>query len=306
VNTTAGTLITYNPVTVSPDDSIAQVLRLMEECETHHVPVVDDSFHVLGIISDLDVARFLEFGDSGDAAASAAGERAWPDAPRSSCEDSLLCRDADHDALPTAGELMTRTVTALESDLAPLVALQAILDKRFHSIPITAAGRLTGIVTSSDFLREFASLGPAIARNPIAKAMSPWRPTIALDTGCDAARRAMAAHHADYLGVVEGVRPRGVLSARRLRRANRLELIADGSFSGDDQLLVNEVASIADVFGTAPETIYALDSLGEAAAILIERKLDGLAVIDDAGRVKGMITETDLLKALSRALARQA
>lgn len=306
MNTTAGTLITYNPVTVSPDDSIAQVLRLMEECETHHVPVVDDSFHVLGIISDLDVARCLEFGDSGDAAASATGERAWPDAPRSSCEDSLLCRDADHDALPTAGQLMTRTVTALESDLAPLVALQAILDKRFHSIPITAAGRLTGIVTSSDFLREFASLGPAIARNPIAKAMSPWRPTIALDAGCDAARRAMAAHHADYLGVVEGVRPRGVLSARRLRRANRLELIADGSFSGDDQLLVNEVASIADVFGTAPETIYALDSLGEAAAILIERKLDGLAVIDDAGRVKGMITETDLLKALSRALARQA
>ena len=307
MNTTAGTLITYNPVTVSPDDSIAQVLRLMEECETHHVPVVDEAFHLLGIISDLDIARCLEFNDTGDdGAATANGERAWPDAPRSSCEDSLLCRDANRDALPTAGEMMTRTVTALESDLAPLVALQAILDKRFHSIPITAAGRLTGIVTSSDFLREFASLGPAIARNPIAKAMSPWRPTIALDAGCDAARRLMAAHHADYLGVVEGVRPRGVLSARRLRRTNRLELIADGSFAGDDQLMVNETASIADVFGSTPETIYALDSLGEAAAILSERKLDGLAVIDDAGRVKGMITETDLLKALSRALARKA
>lgn len=292
MNSTASTLITYNPVTVSPHESIAQVLRLMEECETHHVPVVDDDFRVLGIISDLDVVRSLETTD--------------PHEMRSSHEDSMLCREPFNDSLPTAGEMMTRTVTALESDLAPLVALQAILDKRFHSIPITSDGRLVGIVTSSDFLREFSVLAPSVARSPIAKAMSPWRPTISLEAGCDAARQLMASQHADYLGIVEGVRPRGVLSQRRLRRANRLELIADGSFAGDDQLMLNEAASIADVLGSEPETIPALHSLGEAAAILYERKLDGLAVVDAAGQIKGMITETDLLKTLSRALARHA
>jgi CBS domain-containing protein len=292
VNSTAGTLITYNPVTASPCDSIAQVLRLMEECETHHVPVVDDDFRVLGIISDLDVARSLESPDPRDT--------------RSSHEDSMLFREPFNDSLPTAGEMMTRTVTALESDLAPLVALQAILDKRFHSIPITSDGRLVGIVTSSDFLREFSVLAPSAARTPIAKAMSPWRPTISIDAGCETARQFMASQRVDYLGVVEGLRPRGVLSQRRLRRANSLELIADGSFGGDDQLMLNEAVSVADVLGTAPETIPALHSLGEAAATLYERKLDGLAVVDAAGQIKGMITETDLLKTLSRALARHA
>jgi len=303
VNSTAGTLITYNPVTVSPGDSIAQVLRLMEECETHHMPVVDDDFRVLGIISDLDVARCLESGDGPDALHRRSGSRSDV---RSSREDSLICREPYDDSLPNAGEMMTRTVTALESDLAPLVALQAILDKRFHSIPITSDGRLAGIVTSSDFLREFAVLAPSLARSPIAKAMSPWRPTISIESGCDAARQLMTANHAEYVGVTEGVRPRGVVSARRLRRANRLELIADGSFAGDDQLMLNEVASLAEVVGAEPETIIALHSLGEAATLLYDRKLDGLAVVDDSGRVKGMITETDLLKALSRTLARQA
>lgn len=292
MNTTAGTLITYNPVTVGPADSIAQVLRLMEECETHHVPVVDDDFRLLGIISDLDVARSISDDLGLDV--------------RSLSEDSLLCREAYRESLPTAGEMMTQSVTTLESDLAPLVALQAIIDHRFHSIPITSAGRLTGIVTSSDFLREFAELSPQTARLPLAQAMSPWRPTISIDAGCRAARQSLAAHHSEYLGVVDGVRPRGVVSARRLRRANRLELIADGSFTGDDQVMMSEVTAIGDLLGAEPETIHALRSLGEAAAQLSQRKLDGLAVVDSAGHTKGMITETDLLKALSRTLARHA
>ncbi|MCE9606522.1 MAG: CBS domain-containing protein [Planctomycetia bacterium] len=298
MNSAASTLITYNPVTVSAGDSLAQVLRLMEECETHHIPVVDDDFHLLGIISDLDVARCLE--------ASGGDDRNAKPEIRSSYEDSLLQREPFDESLPTAGDMMTRTVTALESDLAPLVALQSLLAKRFHSIPITCDGRLAGIVTSSDFLREFAVLAPTTARTPIAQAMSPWRPTIGIEAGCLAARQMMAAHHVDFLGVAEGVRPRGVLSQRRLRRANRLEVIADGSFAGDDLLLMNDVASIGDLMSAEPESIPALRSLGEAAAVLYERKLDGLAVVDAAGQVKGMITETDLLRALSRSLARHA
>lgn len=60
------------------------------------------------------------------------------------------------------------------------------------------------------------------------------------------------------------------------------------------RIMTRQVVTIED---TAP--------LVEAAALLIERKIGGLPVIDASRRLLGIITETDLLKALT-ALLRQS
>jgi CBS-domain-containing membrane protein len=45
---------------VSPDDTLQRVLEIMADVQVHHVPVVDDSRKVVGIISITDVARWVQ------------------------------------------------------------------------------------------------------------------------------------------------------------------------------------------------------------------------------------------------------
>jgi acetoin utilization protein AcuB len=54
---TATDLMTPDPVTVTPQASVAEVWDLMRELEVRHVPVVE-SGALVGMVSDRDLARF--------------------------------------------------------------------------------------------------------------------------------------------------------------------------------------------------------------------------------------------------------
>ena len=277
------TLVTFNPVTVGPNDTLVHVLRLMEEYEMHHVPVVGDDFQLLGILSDTDVSRYMT------EESSPVDGNAWED----SC------------GFPPAGVLMTHDVASVDEEFAPLVALQAMLKRHIHSIPVTSQGRLRGIITSRDFLREFAELAPRTARCPVAKIMSPWRPTIHHNAAPQEALDLLELHETRYLGVLDGVRALGVLSQRQLGGARRLELVgAEDSFG--NLMIENTSDTVGSLLQVPQAVIEPLRSLAEAAALLAAGKADGLAVVEPAGKVVGMLTATDLLRAMSLELARQA
>jgi acetoin utilization protein AcuB len=53
----ANDLMTSNPVTVTPDTTVAEVWDLMRERGIRHVPVVDGAA-VVGMVSDRDLAHF--------------------------------------------------------------------------------------------------------------------------------------------------------------------------------------------------------------------------------------------------------
>jgi len=54
---TAHDLMTPNPMTVTPQATVAEVWDLMRESEVRHVPVVDRGA-LVGMVSDRDLARF--------------------------------------------------------------------------------------------------------------------------------------------------------------------------------------------------------------------------------------------------------
>ncbi len=56
--------------------------------------------------------------------------------------------------------------------------------------------------------------------------------------------------------------------------------------------------SIAKIMTKDPLTISPEATLGEAAEAMLERKISGLPVIDDEKRVVGMITESDIFRAV--------
>ncbi|MBA4019271.1 MAG: hypothetical protein C0483_19065 [Pirellula sp.] len=277
------TLVTFNPVTVGPNDTLAHVLRLMGEYEMHHVPVVGDDFQLLGILSDMDVSRYMTEQPSGVEGAG------WDDA----------C------GLPAAGVLMTRDVASVDEEFAPLVALQTMLKRHVHSIPVTSQGRLRGIITSRDFLREFAEHAPRTARCPVAKIMSAWRPTIRHDAAPQEAIELLELHQTRYLGVTDGVRAIGVLSQRQLGGARRLELVGEDD-SSDNLMIENTSNSVGSLLPQNHAVIEPLRTLADAAAHLAAGKSDGLAVVEPSGKVVGMLTATDLLRAMSLELARHA
>ena len=57
-DTEIGEIMTENPPTVCPDDSIEDCMKLMTNCRTRHLPVVE-SGRLTGMISIGDVVRFI-------------------------------------------------------------------------------------------------------------------------------------------------------------------------------------------------------------------------------------------------------
>lgn len=61
--------------------------------------------------------------------------------------------------------------------------------------------------------------------------------------------------------------------------------------------LLSEI-KIKDIMTPNPFTINVDDSLEKAAIKMLEKKVEGLPVVNDKGKVVGIITETDIFKAL--------
>ncbi len=48
-------VMTPNPVTIKPNESVLEALRLMAKLKVRHLPVVDDSGNLIGIVSIKDI-----------------------------------------------------------------------------------------------------------------------------------------------------------------------------------------------------------------------------------------------------------
>jgi len=52
-------VMTPNPVKLSPDDSVIEAMRLMEEGDYRNIPLVDDQEHAAGIVTVRDLVSYL-------------------------------------------------------------------------------------------------------------------------------------------------------------------------------------------------------------------------------------------------------
>jgi acetoin utilization protein AcuB len=112
--------MTSNPVTVTDAATAKQALQILEEHRLHHLPVVDDEDHLVGIVSEKDLLR------------------ARGDEP----VKSVMTR-----------EVVTATeYTALEE------AARIMVDHKIGSLPIMRNGKLVGMITETDLFKIFLEL----------------------------------------------------------------------------------------------------------------------------------------------------
>jgi CBS domain-containing protein len=117
----AAEIMTRTVVTVSPDTPLTKVIELLIRHSISATPVVDDDNNLVGIISEIDLINFALSGEAGNS----------------------LVKDA-----------MTTDVIAFSPDtLCPVIA-NCFAQKRLRRVPIVEDGKLVGLVSRRDVLRQ--------------------------------------------------------------------------------------------------------------------------------------------------------
>ncbi len=94
---------------------------------------------------------------------------------------------------------------------------------------------------------------------------------------------------------------RGIITQGDIRGADVLRAAGMAPFDIADAL---RQVKVYEVMREDPLTVTAETGLREAAMLMIENKIGGLPVVNDANQVVGIITESDLFEALVQQLDR--
>lgn len=97
-----------------------------------------------------------------------------------------------------------------------------------------------------------------------------------------------------HMPVVDGDRLVGVVSQRDLLSASLSKTL---SFDHDERRTFLRSVGVSEAMTSDPVTIGLRETLREAAQRMLERRIGCLPVVDDEGRLVGLVTETDLLAA---------
>lgn len=130
-------LMTPNPYTLGPRDSLASLYDLMDTHRVRHVPIVDRDGELVGLLTHTDLAM------------SALGSLS--DLPLSQERDLLQRR--------RVREIMITEIETVEPDTPLRDAAATLFENKIGCLPVVEGSRLVGILTESDFVRRFVQEG---------------------------------------------------------------------------------------------------------------------------------------------------
>jgi acetoin utilization protein AcuB len=128
--------MTKDPVTLRQDDLLRQAVEIVMVRRIRHIPVLNDSGAVVGIVTDRDVQATLPSPLSAAA----------PEEYEALLETTPLSR------------IMTRDVITVGADDLAAEAVETLLADRVDGLPVLERGRLVGIFTVRDALRAYLEI----------------------------------------------------------------------------------------------------------------------------------------------------
>ncbi len=137
-------VMTRQVLTARPEMSLRDLALLLSEHRISGMPVLDASGSVVGIVSEADILA-KERGNRPAHASMVSwlfGERVAADELR-------------RHAATTVGEAMTSPAITIDQDRPLREAAALMLDRGVNRLPITADGRLVGILTRADLVRAY-------------------------------------------------------------------------------------------------------------------------------------------------------
>lgn len=128
-------IMTHRVNSVSPETPVREAVDLMVRHHLRALPVVDDKFEVLGIVSEWDIMRAL-----------------LPHVPRAGREEG-----GDEIAIPadlSVREIMTRTILCISEEMGVDEVANTMINKDVEQFPVVSEARLTGFLTRGDIIRK--------------------------------------------------------------------------------------------------------------------------------------------------------
>lgn len=128
------TIMTVNPITVSPEDPLAKVKTIFSKKSIHHIPVID-SGELVGMVSKSDYLFF-----------------------KRGFNHSNVVQKMEEIRLHNykVKDIMTKGLAKLAPTDKINVALEIFKENIFHAIPIVEDKKLQGILTTYDVIRKLA------------------------------------------------------------------------------------------------------------------------------------------------------
>ena len=125
---TVADIMTTQPQTLGPDDSVATARELMAEHNCRHIPIVDGGGGLVGLVSQRDILA-------------ASGSSLFAEAGESEAESYVAL-----------SAVMTETVQTIDSHASLRGTAMYLQQHKLGCLPVVDDGQLTGIVTDSDFV----------------------------------------------------------------------------------------------------------------------------------------------------------
>lgn len=140
-----------DPVTVSPEDGVEDVIRLLREHELPGVPVVNEGGRCVGIVTEADLVLSEEEADLHlPHYVDLMGAVIFLE-PLKRFEDRLRKAIASK-----VEDMMTSDPITISPDASVKEAARLIAEGRHNRLPVVEHGRLVGVVTRLDVLEALA------------------------------------------------------------------------------------------------------------------------------------------------------
>lgn len=268
--------VTYNPIALPAESLLTEAVQLLAETGMHHWPVVDDELQLVGILSEQDIVRALT--------------RRIPELAVGGRSPTVQVNEL------SVAQAMSEVVESVTLDESPRQVLGKLLDYDLNDLPVVQDGRVVGVTTRADFLREFSYGQLGLAKTQVSVVMESVE-CIGGEASLREAWDALLEQPSGCLGVVRGDLPLGVLSQRDLRLAM---CRVDVSRWLGDQPDFNEIAChgpravLELVAGTS--TIRPGERLQGAATLMLDHDRQAIAVVNQANRMMGAVTEHGILR----------
>lgn len=267
-------------VVVSPIDTLAHARNLMLRNKINRLIVVDSEAKPIGILTRGDMAREV------------------------STRTPTPAADSFDDV--TVQEAMTKSPITLKTDSAVLAACQMMLRKKVSAIPIADDnGALVGIVSKTDLARFYADncegfvkISEVETRNVI---------TVPTSYSLYRSEELMHRNRIGRLVVTDASTPIGIITQRDIsfteypagspqeKYRHRREVTSDSHVRS---VRLPEGPTVEEAMKTPPITVLEKEDVAEAARLMMKQGIGGLPVVDERGNLTGMITKTDVVKAL--------
>lgn len=147
---TAQDIMTQEVITISPEADVTEAVKTLLEKGINGLPVVDDQGRVIGIICQSDLVRM---------------QKSLPlpslftlfDGFLPLSSSALLETEIKRIAASKVGDAMTAKVVTIPPDMTIDQIAALMVDKKFHTLPVTNNGRLVGVVGKKDVIKTIVA-----------------------------------------------------------------------------------------------------------------------------------------------------